>query len=218
MFSPQSPSRTNIEEANKHLQMLHNRISELEQTIESQADTILALQTKEEELVELSKYKETENLELKKRLEVSNQQLRDLLQQNEQKDMAIRSLKGKCKHVAEIVSYQHMLQNLVSSMSKVNLDRSEAPSKSHRKTVKMEVNGSDKAAAPVGDGSKVPGSHPVSSKSAKFLQRTLNHAHRLQNLSVSDDEYDADEDVDRRKTVRKMKRDKELYLWKIWII
>ena len=113
MFSPQSPSRTNIEEANKHLQMLHSRIAELEQATETQAEVILTLQNKEAETAQMLNMKDNENAEIRQRLEVSHEKIGELIHQSEQKDK-IFELKLKlsfithCSEQLDAASNRHL--------------------------------------------------------------------------------------------------------------
>jgi len=220
MFSPQSPSRINIEEANKHLQMLHNRISEMEQTIQNQTETIISLESKCEELennnkelVRTSTVLENESVDLKARLEVSEQHFKEEKLQNDQKDVAINNLKGYCKNIAEIVSYQPMLQDLVSAMSKVSFDgtKKKIHTQKSRNTTPQtidNVNGSTENAS--GKAAYHSPSGSGSSRSTKFLQRTINH--KMRNISVSDDDSDDVKEDGKNKVLQKTKRDKEMYL------
>ena len=69
MYSSISPNKTNIQEANKHLQMVHNRVEQLERALSKQASDFSQRESDQQiHFEELIKIKDAEVTALRARL------------------------------------------------------------------------------------------------------------------------------------------------------
>ena len=212
MFPSQSPTRTNIEEANKHLQLLHARIMELEQTVKSQADEFQTLCQKKDadmalKVTELKRAKDGEIKDLRHRLDVSERQVQKLTHRNKDKDAVIASLQEKCKWADELLSYYPILHKLTSTMEMIrNTPKSGTPShetSSRSARSKASLNGGGDHHSPDAVDSSAP--------SIQYMAKTFHNS--VRHFSISEDEgMDDDAVLGPEEVMRLMKRDKELYL------
>lgn len=123
MFSSRanpSPTRSSIKEANDHLQLLHQRVVELETTVQNQAE---ALMKKDEimqaKLRELAEIKDLEIDELTKRLEYSEEKLKKLEHLLRDKDQVIEQLSNRCVSAEEVSAYTPAIEKLLAAMRKL---------------------------------------------------------------------------------------------------
>lgn len=119
MFNAASPSptRTMIKEANDHLQLLHQKVTELEKTVREQAEALIKkdelMQTR---LKELADMKDARIMELSRGLEIYEQRIQKLEQSCKEKESVIEMMNHRCGFVEELVSYTPLLEGLVSSL------------------------------------------------------------------------------------------------------
>ena len=109
--------RTSIEEANKHLNLLHSRVNELEKTVTEQRDALIAkdehLQSK---ITEISSAKNTEIESLQRKLHETEQTVFLLQQQVQRKDEVIATLQHNFGIVETLLNHRVSVQNLLKAM------------------------------------------------------------------------------------------------------
>lgn len=143
MFSATSPSptRSMIKEANDHLQLLHQRVGELEKTVQEQAEALIKkdelMQTK---LRDLSDMKEAKIRELTRTVENYEQRIKKLEQQCREKDAHLELLTQKCGFAEELSAYTPILDRLVTTLKKLP----RCPNNTHNSTTKMASNSGGK--------------------------------------------------------------------------
>lgn len=120
MYSNQSPTKVNIEEANKHLQMLHGRVEELEKSLQAQSVEF----QKRTEGVEahfhmLLTQKDADIFNLRRALEASENHRKDMEIQLQHKDRLLFVLQQKCRKLDEMTKYTPTLEKLVSLLKHV---------------------------------------------------------------------------------------------------
>lgn len=122
MFSPTSPSptRTMIKEANDHLQLLHQRVAELEGTVQEQAEALIK---KDEQLQmrlrEQADIKDAHIRDLSRSVEAYEQRVRRLEQQCREKESQLESMAHKFTVMEELAAYTPLLERLVTSLKKL---------------------------------------------------------------------------------------------------
>lgn len=200
--SDPSPTRTSIVEANKHLELLHERVNDLENDIQVRTEHDQALKSsfekeKQNLLMNLKRLKaesaakDVELKELRKLLDISNKKVDDYRRQLEQKDAVVDNLKDKCKHMASILSYQPMLQNLITTMSKVNL--LEQPARS--KNLKHKSKRSEVPTEKLKNGVVYDTKHDLEGPNMPQLNEICNNVDSEKLLTeVNSRDYDADSD------------------------
>ncbi|XP_070564478.1 vimentin-type intermediate filament-associated coiled-coil protein-like [Ptychodera flava] len=118
-FKNFSPSRSSIREANDHLQALYKRVSDLEQTVKDQAESMIK---KDEQmqtaLKQVSLQKDKEITELRRTLESSEAHVQRLLASQREKDAQIANLQHKCQLLEDICQSKPMLENLLATIEK----------------------------------------------------------------------------------------------------
>lgn len=123
MFSAATPSptRSMIKEANDHLQLLHQKVMELEKTVQEQAEALIKkdeyMQTKLRELMEM---KDAHILEHKRTLESYEQRMQKLEQQCRDKDAQLEAMTQKCISVDELDTFVPALEKLLASLKKLS--------------------------------------------------------------------------------------------------
>lgn len=114
--------RTSIEEANKHLNMLHKRVAELEKTIEEQQDMLISkdklLQTKVSE-ISSAKDKEIDGLRLK--LLESEQTVSALQKHIGQKDKEISLMQRNFNRLKAILAHKASVRHLLKLMDEAEI-------------------------------------------------------------------------------------------------
>lgn len=118
-------SRTNIEEANKHLNALTKKIQQLEFTVQDQHDALL---TKDAFLAcsveEITSAKDSEITQLSDKLAATEDTVKLLKEHLKQKDRRLKDLEDKCHILDGILLFQPSIQSLCESM-KLALERDE---------------------------------------------------------------------------------------------
>ena len=118
MFSGQSPKRTNIEEANKHLQLLYTRVTELEKQLQQQQQHFDSQnQQVQERVQQLALSKDAEISDLKLKLDHAESQIMSASAIIKDKECIISSLELKAKRYDEIAGYTPMLTSLLALCS-----------------------------------------------------------------------------------------------------
>ena len=118
MFSNQSPSKTNIDEANRHLQMLHSYVEELEERIQTQAvEHQRQIEENESRFRFMVTQKDAEILKLKDQLESNEEQCKDMEKKLQAKDVLLTGLQMKSKRLDEINSYGPAITELASLLT-----------------------------------------------------------------------------------------------------
>lgn len=109
--------RTSIEEANKHLNLLHSRVNELEKTVTEQHDALVAkdehLQSK---IAEISTSKNAEIESLRRKLHETEQTVFLLQQQVQRKDEVIATLHHNFGVVETLLNHRVSVQHLLKAM------------------------------------------------------------------------------------------------------
>ncbi|KAK7099762.1 vimentin-type intermediate filament-associated coiled-coil protein-like [Littorina saxatilis] len=109
--------RTSIDEANKHLSLLHTRVSGLEKTVAEQHDALVAkdehLQSK---LAEISSAKDAEIEGLRRKLHETERTVYLLQQQVQHKDHEIETLQHKFGSLETLLSHRTSVQHLLHAM------------------------------------------------------------------------------------------------------
>lgn len=131
--------RTSIEEANKHLNLLHSRVNKLEQTVSEQHDALIAkdeqLQSK---ITEISSAKNAEIEGLRRSLHETEQTLYVLQQQLQQKDNIIATLQHNFGVVETLLNHRVSVQHLLKAMREAEKNIRE-----------VDINGDSSSSEPV---------------------------------------------------------------------
>ncbi|GAB6029729.1 hypothetical protein CHUAL_005448 [Chamberlinius hualienensis] len=125
MFSPTSPSptRTMIKEANDHLQLLHQRVMELEKTVQEQAEALMKKdELMQQKLGELSEMKDAVIADLKQTVTTYDQRVKKLEQQCRESNHLLEMLNQKYLNVEELDVYIPTLEKLLLSMRKLTVN------------------------------------------------------------------------------------------------
>lgn len=127
-FIAESPSKANIQEANKHLQMLHARVNELERELTRQAsDFISRDQAKQIHFEELLKLRDAEITRLSAANEVAEVSIKDLKYKLSEKMHKIDELEDKCRVLDQVLQCKPVLDSMVKLLSVYqNLQNSES--------------------------------------------------------------------------------------------
>jgi hypothetical protein len=133
MFSNPVSKKSNITEANKHLHLLYERVSDLEKTVEEQS-TLIAQKDgdHQEQIATLLAMKESETNELNQRLEASESLVHDLHQQIDEKNSLINRLQRRADVLNDLLAYKPMLEKMLLTMTygRDDVDE-ELPSNTH---------------------------------------------------------------------------------------
>lgn len=202
MFANQSPKRTNIEEANKHLQLLHQRVVDLEKLVEQRQEELDTRNTQiHHQLQRATVEKDAQIEELNKKVKILESMLhvsQITVRENEQ---TISVLESKAKKYDEICELSPMLANLLSLC-----DSKQSPTGSGltngtskiTQTTDVLVSATKRYARPCVD----------TSPTFKQMARQLSNSSSGQHFSISEDEtFELPEDI-----FSKAKPEKELYL------
>lgn len=212
MSQPGPIGKTNIQEANKHLRLLYDRIAELEQQLGTQAETYskkeLQLQTEIRDVIldrdaEINDFKETA---------VKKDRLIQTIQaQLSEKDKRIAMLENKCKVIREIEQYVPAMQAVVDLVKMV--DRPTSP---YSDSVNQQGSGHTFPGTPVREtdspndsGVRMDvGNHMENSRAGTFDHLAMRIPRGIdRHFSISEDDVD-----DEVFTFSVMKRERELYL------
>ncbi|KAG8183048.1 hypothetical protein JTE90_018094 [Oedothorax gibbosus] len=115
-----SPNRTSIKEANDHLQLLHERVMELESTTQQQS---LALKDKDELLTTtvrgITELKDTEIQSLSTVIDQLRDRIKKLEHLLREKDQQIETLNHRCSLAEDVASYTPTVEKLLIAMKKL---------------------------------------------------------------------------------------------------
>lgn len=115
-----SPNRTSIKEANDHLQLLHQRVMDLESTTREQSE---ALQKKDELLQttirDITDLKDSEIHDLATIIDQLRDRIKKLEQLLREKDQQIELLNHRCSIAEDVASYTPAVEKLLSAMKKM---------------------------------------------------------------------------------------------------
>ncbi|GFQ84204.1 uncharacterized protein TNCV_3408321 [Trichonephila clavipes] len=115
-----SPNRTSIKEANDHLQLLHERVMELEATTQEQSE---ALKKKDELLQttirDITDLKDAEIHDLATIIDQLRDRIKKLEHLIREKDQQIELLNHRCSIAEDVASYTPSVEKLLSAMKKL---------------------------------------------------------------------------------------------------
>ena len=117
-FPSESPSKANIQEANKHLQMLHARVNELERELTRQAsDFISRDQTRQIHFEELLKLRDAEISQLNAANQLAEENIKDLESKLSEKVSVIEELEDKCRVLDQVLQCKPVLDSMVKLLN-----------------------------------------------------------------------------------------------------
>ena len=120
-----SHSRVNIEEANKHLKQLHQRVTELENQVHMQSIHIDELQQTNIELQQRLKETDSEKnsriSDLTEKLQESESHVQQLLEAAEERDAAVLKLEKKARLFYEVVEHKSSLARILQVMEELSV-------------------------------------------------------------------------------------------------
>ena len=224
MFTNQSPKRTNIEEANKHLQLLHNKVGELENQLKEKQKEAENLDSQvEERLQSITQEKDAHIKELNQRIKTLESRVhvsQIVIKENEH---TISALEKKAKKYEEFCHFAPVLKNLLSLLEREgNHGMSNGIAASNVSSLHLPVISTPESSS--------LSSHPPSSSSGSTSTSTAKRYARPQvdgsptieqmtqrfasannrHFSISEDELD---DLPQPSEIlAKVKQEKELYL------
>lgn len=109
--------RTSIEEANKHLNLLHKRVADLEKTVKEQHEALVAkddfLQSK---VSDISSAKDEEIQGLQQKLQESERTVSVLQKQMEEKDQELSMLRFKFDNLKTLLAHKTNVRHLLKAM------------------------------------------------------------------------------------------------------
>lgn len=115
-----SPNRTSIKEANDHLQLLHQRVMDLENTTREQSE---ALKKKDELLQttirDITDLKDAEIHDLATIIDQLRDRVKKLEHLLREKDQQIELLNHRCSIAEDVASYTPTVEKLLSAMKKL---------------------------------------------------------------------------------------------------
>ena len=140
-------SRVNIEEANKHLKQLHQRVVELENQVQMQSIHADELEKSNLELERRLKESDAEKnariSELTEKLQQSERQVEQLLEAAQERDAAVVKLEKKARLFYEVVEHKSSLARILQVMEELSeIQEVESGSTVHEKLLPLR-NGSE---------------------------------------------------------------------------
>ena len=172
-------NKSNIKEANEHLQKLYQRVQDLESTVQEQAEAMIR---RDEEAVsalrELGRAKDREIAELRKSLESSEVHVQQLMGAFRDKDAQISRLKQRSKILDDVCQELPSLEIIVDTLRKTPSSQSRHASEFEQGRTTNNERGSS-ATSPEQD--EQPGIGPRSP-----IDSMQNNISR--NFSISDDD------------------------------
>jgi hypothetical protein len=113
MFATNNPSRVNIDEANKHLQMLMERINELEATVKEQTEALIRKDDQTAmQLTEMEREKNSQVGRLQRELRESENTVEQIREMCRDRDITIAKLRQKAAILDDILKYKPMFEKL----------------------------------------------------------------------------------------------------------
>lgn len=117
MYSSISPNKTNIQEANKHLQMVHNRVEQLERALSKQASDFSQRESDQQiHFEELIKIKDAEVTALRARLKQSELVIGNLTNKLKESGGMISQLNDKSRVLDQMMQCKPILESMVNLM------------------------------------------------------------------------------------------------------
>lgn len=189
-----SPNRTSIKEANDHLQLLHERVMELESTTQQQSESL----KEKDELLEttardITEMKDTEIHSLASVIDQLRDRIKKLEHLLREKDQQIEILNHRCSLAEDVASCTPAVEKLLSAMKKlpyksVKHNASKSKSRAVRSHgVKMDRKLSDASNSHDGLVNSVDGHAPVPNQS--FTDLRIGRSFNINsNFSLSEDD------------------------------
>ena len=138
-----SYSRVNIEEANKHLKQLHQRVVELENQAQTQStqteelrETNLELQQR---LEETTSEKDALISELTEKLHQSESRVQQLLEAAQERDAAVLKLEKKARLFYEVVEHKSSLARILQVMEELSVLQEDSDDVIHEESLRNGV-------------------------------------------------------------------------------
>ncbi|KAK3090388.1 hypothetical protein FSP39_011443 [Pinctada imbricata] len=176
-------SRTSIDEANRHLLAMHERVSYLEKVVQEQNQALLDkdshLQHKMAEL-ERIKVKEIQNMK---------GQMQDLQEEVSQKDAIIQRLQEEASSMKKVYAFLPHLKQLVNTMENT------CPEQSENNTL-VDEQGDHRVNGVLPEGSNFR----LEPMNVSSLAKHYVTNHRSRNFSISEDDSDLEVDVSKSST------------------
>lgn len=120
-----SYSRVNIEEANKHLKQLHQRVLELEKQVQTQSTQVEELSKNnlqlQQRLEQTTLEKEARISELTEKLDQSESRVQQLLEAAQERDAAVLKLEKKARLFYEVVEHKSSLARILQVMEELSV-------------------------------------------------------------------------------------------------
>ena len=120
-----SYSRVNIEEANKHLKQLHQRVLELENQVQTQSTQAEELRKAnlelQQRLEETTSEKDACISELTEKLDQSESHVQQLLEAAQERDAAVLKLEKKARLFYEVVEHKSSLARILQVMEELSV-------------------------------------------------------------------------------------------------
>ena len=114
-----SLSKTNIKEANEHLQQLHQRIYELETQLQLHVLHVEDLQTSNLQLKKQLNKETSENEELKRKIKSKDDMMESLLSSAEERDQTMMKMESKSRLFHELVDHKGSLEKILHVLDEV---------------------------------------------------------------------------------------------------
>lgn len=190
-----SPNRTSIKEANDHLQLLHQRVVELEKTTQEQAEALV----KKDELMqatlkEITEVKDAEIHNLAVIVEQLKERVRKLEQAVRDKDQQIEHLNHRCTVAEDVASYTPAVEKLLSAMKKIPMKSKLGSSRSKLRSNRTHSGKTERRSTTSMDGNH-PNDGPnaidghVSIPNQSFVDLRIGRSFNINsNFSVSEDD------------------------------
>ncbi|XP_033636284.1 vimentin-type intermediate filament-associated coiled-coil protein-like [Asterias rubens] len=177
-------NKSNIKEANEHLQKLYQRVQDLESTVQEQAEAMMRRDEEAEStLRELGRSKDREIAELRRSLESSEMHVQHLLGSCREKDSQISFLKQRSKILDDVCQELPSLEILVDTLRRTPSSRSR-----HASDFEQGVKQMTNATAEHGRQSASPDVRPTGfGHSSPRIESTPQH-NMARNFSISDDD------------------------------
>ena len=120
-----SYSRVNIEEANKHLKQLHQRVLELENQVQTQSTQAEELRKAnlelQQRLEETTSEKDARISQLTEKLNQSESHVQQLLEAAQERDAAVLKLEKKARLFYEVVEHKSSLARILQVMEELSV-------------------------------------------------------------------------------------------------
>ena len=214
MFTNQSPKRTNIEEANKHLQLLHTRVQDLEKQLKERHEEAEATGGRvAEKLQAVTREKDGVIKELNQKIKTLESRVhvsQVVIKDNEQ---TINALEKKAKKFDELCQFAPMLRNMLAMCEgdkhTNNLSNGTAPTPSlHISMVPSDQTPPPSSSSAGSSSSKRMYSRPQLDASPTIQQMAQGFGNSNSHFSISEDEMDEPA----QSILARVKPEKELYL------